>query len=269
MIAADLAPDVRLLAMAARPAAGRIIALVLGGIVLLGGLGFIVAGGALLWADRGSNRVDGYLFSEEDVFSSGWYAVTSEELDLASGADWLPISRTFGSARIDVTATGDAEIFVGVAPVSEAAGYLRGMARTVVDDLGPRANVGGEVYGGPPKAPPGDQTFWTAQASGPGTQQLTWEPEQGHWILVVMNADGSAGISVVARVGATFPSLTGLAWGLLIGGGVALLIAVLLLSLSSGRAPEWRPPARPPARPASTPRIPAQRSEAETPVDSP
>src|SRR4051812_27616279 len=174
--------------------AGRIIALVLGVLVLLCALGFIVGGGALLWADRGSNRADGYLFSDLEAFSSEGFATSSDRVDLSSGADWLPISQTFGSARVEVTPTGPSDVFIGVAPVADASAYLDGVQHTVVDDLGVAAGPGRTVDGGAPSGPPEDQTFWTAQASGPGTQQLTWTPEEGDWMLVVMNADGSAAV---------------------------------------------------------------------------
>ena len=54
-------------------------------------------------------------------------------------------------------------------------------------------------------------------------------------MLVVMNADGSAGVSVDARIGATVPALGGLAWGLLGAGLFCLLIGVVLLVLAIRR----------------------------------
>ncbi|MFL6096991.1 MAG: hypothetical protein ACJ71Y_16185, partial [Blastococcus sp.] len=112
-----------------------------------------------------------------------------------------------------------------------------------------------------PSSPPGEQDFWTAQASGSGTQSLTWSPTAGNWVLVVMNADGSAGVSVAARLGATVPALGGLAWGLLAVGLVLLLLGVLAIVLAihrprapavpygvgapmpAGPPPSWMPPA--------------------------
>jgi hypothetical protein len=247
--------------------AGRIVALVLGIVLLLPGLALLAGGGALLWADRSGNRSDGYLFSDRDTFSSQGFAISSERIDLSTGADWLPISSTFGSARIEVTGTGSSEIFVGVAPVAQATAYLDGVQRTVVSDLGLSAGPDRTVSGGAPSGSPGDQNFWTDQASGPGTQQLTWTPRQGDWMLVVMNADGSAGISAQARIGATFPALTGLAWGLLIAGIVAVVIAALLLVLAFRRGAERRPIASgyPPAGAAQAPPIPAPRGTADAP----
>jgi hypothetical protein len=79
----------------------------------------------------------------------------------------------------------------------------------------------------------------------------------------VMNSDGSSGVDVTGRVGATVPSLTGLAWGLLATGFAVSVIAVLLIVLAarrgsrrtgppapvtSGPPPGWAPP--PPRSPA-------------------
>jgi hypothetical protein len=64
-------------------------------------------------------------------------------------------------------------------------------------------------------------------------------------MLVVMNADGSAGVSVDARIGATVPALDGLGWGLLVSGLVFAAIAVLLLVLAIRRPADRRGPAQP------------------------
>ena len=50
-----------------------------------------------------SNRSDGYVFSETDGFSTDGYALSSERIDLATDADWLPLSAALGSARAEVT----------------------------------------------------------------------------------------------------------------------------------------------------------------------
>jgi hypothetical protein len=243
--------------------AGRIVALVIGVLLLIPGLGLLAGGGALLWADN-AHRTDGYLTTDEQTFETSGFAVTSDRLDLSTGADWLPVSSALGNARFQVTGTDpDTDVFIGIAPADDVSGYLGDVRRSVVDDLGSTFGTTGISLrdGGSPAGPPTDQTFWTAQASGSGTQQLTWRPASGNWVLVVMNADGSSGVSVRGTVGATVPSLTGLAWGLLISGALITIIAVLLIVLAARRgsrrsgppaayqtAPaDWAPPAPRPA----------------------
>ena len=264
-------PPPRTYPPAPRWGAGRIVALVFGIALLLPAFGLLVGGGVLLWADQG-NRTDGYVFTETDDFATGGYALVSERIELATDADWLPVSAALGTARAEVTSTDpDNEMFVGIAPAAEAAAYLDGVERSVIDDLGTGVVDEVPVSGGPPSDPPGEQDFWTAQSSGSGTQTLDWEPADGDWLFVVMNADGSAGVSMDVRVGATLPALGGLAWGLLITGLFLTVIGVLLLVLSIRRRPAavagppypgaFVPPPRPPGAPeAWTPPTAPDRS---------
>lgn len=251
-----------------RRGAGRIIAAVLGALLLLPALGLLGGGGVLLWADQGRRSDDGYLYTASDGFATPGHALTSERIDLDPGADWVGLSAALGTARFEVTgADPGADIFVGIAPSADAAAYLDGVRRTVVDDLGLDTSAADQVLlpGDAPSGPPADQDFWTVEATGTGTQQLDWDPDDGSWTLVVMNADGSAGVAVDARIGATIPALTGLAWGLLVGGLVLLALAVLLLVLGLRRpavGPRYAGGPPPAGSPYWTPPPPVDRSTA-------
>jgi hypothetical protein len=244
-----------------RTSPGRIIATIVGALLLLPALGLLGGGGVLLWADQRERSDDGYLYTASDAFATQGHALLSERIDLDPGADWVGLSAALGTARVEVTgAEPGTNLFVGIAPAADVAAYLDGVQRTVVDDLGLDTSAADQVLlaGGAPDGPPADQDFWTAEATGTGTQ-LDWDPDDGSWTLVVMNADGSAGVAVDARIGATIPALTGLAWGLLGGGLFLLLLAVLFLVLGlrrpaaepryvgapppAGAGPYWAPPA--------------------------
>src|SRR4051794_31003988 len=257
--------------------AGRVIALVVGVILLLPGLGLLVGGGALLWADNSHRTSDGYLTSDSQTFETSGFALTSDRVDLSTGADWVPVSSTLGTARFSVTATDPGtDVFIGIAPAADVSGYLDGVRRTVVDDLGSTFGTTGisQVDGGAPAGPPTDQTFWTAQASGSGAQALTWKPTSGDWVLVVMNADASAGVRVTGTVGATVPSLVGLAWGLLIAGALITAIGVLLIVLAVRRGarrsgpPTVYQPAPPSNWAPPTPRSPTEETQEAPAPDS-
>ncbi|MGY1805066.1 hypothetical protein ACI78T_17425 [Blastococcus sp. SYSU D00922] len=214
------------------------IAIVLGALLLLPALGLVTGGGVLLWADQWARDDDGYLFTASDDFSTVGYAMQSDRIELETDADWVPLSAALGTARVEVTGTGGTgEVFIGVGPSADVAAYLAGVERTVIDDLGLDTSAAERdlLPGGAPSGPPAEQGFWTVQATGTGTQQLSWEPDEGSWTLVIMNADGSAGVSVDARIGATAPALGGLAWGLLGVGLFLLLVAVLVLVLAARR----------------------------------
>src|SRR3954453_14581016 len=83
---------------------GRIIALVIGVLLLLPGLGLLAGGGALLWADNSHRTPDGYLTSDPDTFETSGFALTSDRVSLTTGADWVPVSSALGTARFQVTA---------------------------------------------------------------------------------------------------------------------------------------------------------------------
>jgi hypothetical protein len=221
---------------------GRVIALVIGILVLIPALGLILAGGLLLWADGPGRNDDGYLYSASDNFSTTGYAITSGSIDLSTGANWLPVSSATGTAKIQVTGANGSDVFVGIARVADTTDYIGGVERSIITDLGSGSAPAIRTGAGAPATPPTEQDFWVSQASGTGTQTLTWKPAAGNWSLVVMNADGSAGVSVDARIGATVPALTGLAWGVLAVGLVMLVIGVLLIVLAVHRR---RPPAVP------------------------
>ena len=253
-------------APAPRWGAGRIVALVLGILLLLPGLALLFGGGALLWADTAWRNDDGYVFSDREAFATDQYALVSDRIDLATGADWVPVSAALGTARVEVTATGPTdEVFVGIAPAADGEAYLQDVGRTVIADLGFDNPARTTTNGGAPSGPPADQDFWVAQSSGAGTQSVSWSPADGTWMLVVMNADGSAAVSVDARLGATVPALDGLAWGLLGAGAFCTIVAVVVLALvirgparytgppstfpaaypTAGPPPGWTPPAPP------------------------
>src|SRR5207237_4817058 len=105
------------------------------------------------------------------------------------------------------------------------------------------------VTGRAPQAPPTEQSFWAASASGVGTQTLTWKVRDGDWSVVLMNADGSRGVAADVDLGAKLSFLLWVAIGLLIGGALLLGGAIALIVLAA----RTRPPPAAPARPATTP----------------
>ena len=62
-------------------------------------------------------------------------------------------------------------------------------------------------------ARPGAQSIWTASTEGTGTKTLDWKVTDGHWSVVVMNADGSTGVDAEVSAGASLPFLDDLELG--------------------------------------------------------
>src|SRR5205823_6497698 len=82
-----------------------------------------------------------------------------------------------------------------------------------------------------PTTPPGHAIPWTAQATGTGTQTLEFDAQQhsGDQVAVVMNADGSPSVNGRAQSTVTQPFLPWTASGMLAGGVVLGVGAVLLI----------------------------------------
>ena len=212
---------------------GRVTSLVIGCVLGLIALGVLAAAGAATWATSSQRDSAGFLNSDTHRFTTPTYAITSGGIDLGTGTHWLTPADIFGKVRIRATATNPTTgVFIGVGPQAAVDNYLAGVGHEVVTnwangDTETRLEPGS---GRGPQSAPGGAAIWTAQASGQGTQTLSWRPESGQWEVVVMNQDGAGGVSVLADAGATIPDLAWLAvvlWvigGLLLAGAVALVV---------------------------------------------
>jgi hypothetical protein len=205
---------------------GRIVAAVAGAVLVLCTAGLLGGSGVALWAQ--ANRHGGYADLGTASYSAPGYALASDTigLHLASGV----ASDLIGTVRIRVTqASGSTPAFVGIAPAAAAARYLTGVEYATVRGAAGHHGTYTEHAGSAPAVQPGQAGIWTAHASGPGTQALTWEVRGGDWMVVAMNADGSRPVSLRVNVAATLPALPWLAAGLLAGGVIVLIGGVLLI----------------------------------------
>ena len=252
---------------------GRIIMIVVGALLALIGFG-LLAGSTAGVVTYGTQRTDGYFRTGEVRLASATSAITSNQVDLESepgDADWLIDRGALGSVRltIDPGASGT-PIFAGIGPTADVAAYLDGVSHDVIRDfeLSPDRVLYRRVPGESTPDPPGDQSFWVAQVTAEQADELTWEVDSGDWTVVLMNADGSRGVDLDARLGIKvdwlLPALIGLlALGLvLLAGGAALVIVG-----SRGQAQPAEPqPAEPlPAEPATWP-APAPPGAAAAPA---
>ena len=215
---------------------GRITALVIGCLLAVVSLGLLAGGGAAVWADNTQRDSAGFLTSATHSFATTSYAVTSGKVDLGSSADAFAPSDLLGTVRLRVTPVDPhSSVFVGIAPTSAVDGYLAGVGH---EQLGSWADatVTKRAQGGPPAMTPVSSAIWAVSSSGPGTQTLTWEPTHGSWTVVVMNANASPGVRVVADAGATVPDLGWMALGLLVGGALLLIVGLALIVAAVVRA---------------------------------
>ena len=78
-------------------------------------------------------------------------------------------------------------------------------------------------------APPAEQDFWVAQATGPGTQELTWTPDTGRWSAAFLNASGEPGVAMNVQAAVRSGALLGIAIALVVAGIVLAVIGTILV----------------------------------------
>jgi hypothetical protein len=200
----------------------RTVALVAAGVDCLIGFGLALGGGALVVTDRTQRDSAGYVTSDGEQYSTRTYAFTTKSLDVPVVGTGGLVRSVLGKVRI--TSESPKPVFVGIARAADADAYLGNVKRAVVSG---RYEPGDATERGDsaPVTPPAERKIWAASVSGAGERTLTWKLRDGHWVVVLMNANGSRGVTAHLRIGAQFP---GVGW---IGAG---LLAVGLLLLAGG-----------------------------------
>ena len=218
----------------------RVVALVIGCLMILPAIGMLFGGGALAVAYATQRNDDGYFDATIDQLQTPTAAITGEDVRFTTdpgSPDWV-IDTIDLDVRLRATAPDSEQtIFIGIARQADLDRYLADVAHDRViriDNGAPVYRQQGSTAG--PAAPPTDQDFWVAQASGPGTQELTWSATNGQWAAVVMNADGSPGITVAMTVGAKSGVILPLALALSVVGAVLTAAAVVLIVYGASAA---------------------------------
>jgi hypothetical protein len=233
--------------------AGKIALVVAGAVALLVGFGLSGVGGALLWANATQRDANGYFTSPTETFRTAGHALTSSvDFGVRPGPnDWAPY-RPLGTIRIRATLAGATTTFVGIAPTGQVDRYLADVAhdQVVGATLLPFRPHYRNVPGNRSPASPVGQGFWTASATGTGTQTATWTTQPGRWTVVVMRADAGPGIVAHVSVGAKAWWVLPLGVGLTIGGVVVLaggvvMLAVGVVGLERTRREDEQPPGEP------------------------
>jgi Domain of unknown function (DUF4389) len=201
--------------------AGKVVLIVVGVIAGLFAFGFLAGGCALVAVDQTQRDDDGYLMSPSRELTTSSYAIVSESAELdTGGAEWA-LDTFLGTVRI--RSESDRRVFLGIGPATDVDRYVAGVEHDEIDDLD---NSGDPRYtgrpGGAPSTPPGKETFWAVSVTGAGEQTLDWNPEDGTWRVVLMNADASRGVSSDTSIGAELDSVLWIGLGLL---GLGVLFA--------------------------------------------
>jgi hypothetical protein len=174
--------------------------------------------------DQTQRNSSGYLMTSATRYSTGTYALVSASYRGGTSGDVFVPRDLLGTVR--VRATGTRPVFIGIGPENAVNTYLSDVAHAQGTSFATNGTF--TTYpGGAPASAPTAHPFWTASTVGGEIRTVNWTPQTGNWRIVVMNADGSRGVSADVSVGARLPHLLTI--------GIATLGAgILLLLLSAG-----------------------------------
>jgi uncharacterized protein DUF4389 len=202
--------------------AGRVIAVIVASLAVLVGLAALAAGGTALVFDQTQRDASGYLMTDSTAYSTDTYALVSDSYRTGAAGDLLVARDMLGTVRI--RSRSSTPVFVGIARAAAVDSYLARVRHEVATRFDAQQSDFRLHDGGAPATPPTAKQFWAAQSLGSGTQTLSWSPQNGNWRIVVMNANGSAGVGTDLALGARFPHLLWIGIGVLSGGVLLLLL---------------------------------------------
>ena len=234
----------------------RTVLVIFGSLLILLGGGVLIGGGAGLWLNQQQDN-DGYFTVGPERFSTDTSALSVPSLDIdVIGPDVFSANDLVGRVRIRMESTNAAvPLFIGIGRSEDVAQYLNGVGHDELTDI--HASPFQATYTSRPgdktASNPTEQSFWVASDTGTGARTLTWDVADGNWTILVMNADGSAGIDADVSAAAELPAILPIAIVTLIVGGVLLLIgiAVIVLTIAtrgSGRKDTMAAPNQPAVR---------------------
>ncbi len=192
---------------------------------------------AVRWRRAGAwlrlrTRDDGYFDTTIDRLATSTVAITAEDITFAAdpgSPDWV-LDALDADVRLRATNATERNLFIGIARQIDVDAYLADVAHDEVIEL---SNGLEPVYrsqtGTATIAPPADQSFWAATATGPGNLELEWEATSGSWSAVLMNADGSPGVITDVNIGAKAAFVLPLALIMLGVGAASSALAVGLI----------------------------------------
>ena len=181
-------------------AGGRLAAVIAGGLSLLLAATAALGAGGLTWASSKQDDAGYYTTSTERI-ATATSAIATDDMDV----DGVP--GALGKIRVNVKSANGKPIFAGIARTRDVDAYLLNSAHTTLTDVDvdPFEPTYEDSFGTGTPAPPASQRFWVA--SSDGSKPLDWRVKDGTWSVVVMNADGSAGVDTRVSAGASLPWL--------------------------------------------------------------
>jgi len=225
--------------------AGRVIAVVFGGFMILVGLPLALAGTALMGVTSTMDDGAGYIGVRGFDFETATQALVFREMHVEDiviervqspmTRYWTPRPGDFIKMKFTLESNNGKEVFVGIVEEADVLGYLGSSRYESVtefrmrDPLDRQPYIGYRLHGGDEiTVSPMSLSIWEASAAGDDVT-LEWEPEGGRYWVVIMNTDLSPGVDVDAGLGVRVPFLSFIGKGILVGGVVCLAVGVLIV----------------------------------------
>ncbi len=223
---------------------GHVMAIAFGAILALAGIGSLIGAGVLGWANATQRDSRGYFSTSTDRFTTSSFAITSDRLDLRSGAgpgEWFINNDNIATVRLRAKTPSD--VFIGIGPVADVERYLNGVAHDEVTNVSyrPFSVEYRRSPGTNTPTSPTTETFWVAKTTGPGTRTLTWAPTQGEWAVVVMNPDATPTVTADIALAVRVPFLGSIIRALSIGGIIAVVLGAVLIIFGATRSQRGAP----------------------------
>ncbi|HZM68157.1 MAG TPA: hypothetical protein VFC16_17865 [Nakamurella sp.] len=205
--------------------------IVVGTVIIVIGFLTAISGGVLL-ALFGSGKA---LSTVEHPVSTSTSALIG---DLGTITDTSGFEYVTGAPTLHVSAdsAGRGAVFVGVGPAEEVQRYLAGVATDRVTDfeMSPFSIDVSRQPGSKVPGAPEEQKFWVASAQSTTGAELAWQIQDGHYQVVIMNADGSADVHTQARIGVSLPDSFGI-WMVVLAAGVVFMVIGTAVVIGSSR----------------------------------
>ena len=216
----------------------RVLILILGVIVILLAVGLLFTGGTLIWLDQARTDDEGFIGTGTVQLDRGSRAIITPPIELSDDA--MAVFRWIDLSTVRVVGRNNDEpkrIFMGIGEDPDVLAYLSDVNYDAIThvvtwgsvDVDYRNHPGNSV---PPV--PASQTFWLASASGPGTQTLDWEPEEGTFSIVLMNHDASSEVDFTVALKAKVDApILAAGIGFVVGGMLLVAAGIIMIYLSS------------------------------------
>jgi len=222
---------------------GKIILLILGIVGVFVAFGLLLGGGTLIWFDATAKDDEGFYTTDTLHLKRDSSALVSSPANITVSGVLMGEWKHLTTFRIEGASNDRSRgIFIGIAKEEDIQKYLADARYDTITELEiESSSLNFERVPGTRKPPaPTSQPFWARAVHGTGAQDLLWELEDGTYLLVFMNEDGSPFVDISVRVGAKVPSVLWIGAGGVAGGFLALAASSILIYAAVRRTPpEW------------------------------